>query len=245
MTDNSRANSVAGLSLRTVSRAALGCVLGVTLLAAAAPARAADGDDNENVPLDTKIIRGFMEQLGLRQDGPGIAYGERPPLVIPPNHDLPPPEKSDAAVTHNPAWPVDPDVKRRKQEAALRRNANMNPDATLQAEQAPLRPDQIAPGPKPQSRRIGDDGYRASANGSGAQLSPSQLDTKPNFFGRMFGKDEPESKSFIGEPPRTALTEPPPGYQTPSPDQPYGVGKAKAHVDTPADYIMNHPVGSD
>ena len=33
MTDNSRANSVAGLSLRTVSRAALGCVLGVTLLA--------------------------------------------------------------------------------------------------------------------------------------------------------------------------------------------------------------------
>ena len=93
MTDNSRASLVAGLSLRTLSRAALGCMLGVTLLAAAAPARAADGDDNENVPLDTKIIRGFMEQLGLRQDGPGIAYGERPPLVIPPNHDLPPPER--------------------------------------------------------------------------------------------------------------------------------------------------------
>jgi hypothetical protein len=247
MTDNSRASLVADLSLRTLSRAALGCVLGVTLLAAAVPARAgdADGDNNENVPLDTKIIRGFMEQLGLRQDGPGIAYGERPPLVIPPNHDLPPPEKSDAVVSHNPAWPVDPDVKRAKQEAALRRRTTMNPDAILQAEQSPLRPDQIAPGPKPQSRRIGDDGYRPSPNGSGAQLPPNQLNTSPNFFGKMFGKDTPETSSFVGEPPRTALTEPPPGYQTPSPDQPYGVGKAKPHVDTPQDYIMNHPVGTD
>jgi hypothetical protein len=242
MTDNSRANLAAGLSLRTLSRAALGCLLGATLLAAAGPARAEDGDDS--VPLDTKIIRGFMEQLGLRQDGPGIDYGERPPLVIPPNHDLPPPERTDAAVTRNPAWPVDPDVKRSKLEAAQRRNASMNADAVVQTEQAPLRPDQIAPGPKPKSRRIGDDGYRPPATGFSAPLAPSQLDTKPNFFGRMFGKDEPEVKSFTAEPPRTALTEPPPGYQTPSPDQPYGVGKAKPHVSTPQDYLANHPIGS-
>ena len=246
MTDNSRASLVAGLSLRTLSRAALGCVLGITLLAAAAPARAADGDDNENVPLDTKIIRGFMEQLGLRQDGPGIAYGERAPLVIPPNHDLPPPERTDAALSKNPAWPVDPDVKRRKVEAAQRRNVSMNPDATLQAEQSPLRPDQIAPGPKPRSQRVGDDGYRPPANGYGGPMMPSQLDTKPNFFKRMFGKDEPEIKSFTGEPPRTALTEPPPGYQTPSPDQPYGVGgKAKARAETSSDYLINHPAGAE
>jgi hypothetical protein len=246
MTDNSRADLAARLSLRTLSRAALGCMLGVTLLAAAAPARAADGDDNnESVPLDTKIIRGFMEQLGLRQDGPGIAYGERPPLVIPPNHDLPPPERTDAALSKNPAWPVDPDVKRRKLEAAQRRNVSMNPDATLQAEQSPLRPDQIAPGPKPRSQRIGDDGYRPSANGSGGPLTPAQLDTKPSLFKRMFGKDEPEIKSFVAEPPRTALTEPPPGYQTPSPDQPYGVGKAAPQVKTSKDYYMDHPVGGD
>jgi len=31
---------------------------------------------------------------------------------------------------------------------------------------------------------------------------------------------------FTGEPKRTDLTAPPPGYQTPSPDQPYGPGKA-------------------
>ena len=43
----------------------------------------------------------------------------------------------------------------------------------------------------------------------------------------MFGKDEEEVAKFTGEPPRASLTAPPPGYQTPSPDQPYGVN-AKA-----------------
>ncbi len=244
MTDTSRASLAAGFSLRTFSRAALGCLLGATLLAVAAPARAGDGDDSD-VPLDTKILRGFMEQLGLRQDGPGINYQERAPLVIPPSHDLPPPERTDAALSNNPAWPVDPDVKRAKQEAAQRRHVSMNPDATLQAEQGPLRPDQMAPGPKPQSPRIGDDGYRPPASGSAGPLSPSQLDTKPNLFSKMFGKDAPEVSSFTAEPPRTALTEPPPGYQTPSPDQPYGVGKATPQVKTSNDYYMDHPVGGN
>ena len=55
----------------------------------------------------------------------------------------------------------------------------------------------------------------------------------------MFGKDEPESGRFTGEPPRTALTEPPPGYQTPSPDQPYGVGKGTA-APKANNYLENH-----
>ena len=32
--------------------------------------------------------------------------------------------------------------------------------------------------------------------------------------------------SFTGEPARASLTEPPPGYQTPSPNQPYGRSKS-------------------
>jgi len=32
---------------------------------------------------------------------------------------------------------------------------------------------------------------------------------------------------FTGEPARTSLTEPPRGYRTPSPTQPYGVGRDK------------------
>ena len=53
----------AKFSARALSRAAAGCLVGAALFAAGTPARAGDGD--ENVPLDTKIIRGIMESLGL------------------------------------------------------------------------------------------------------------------------------------------------------------------------------------
>jgi len=234
MTDMKRASVAARFDLRAVSLAALGCLMGVALLAAAAPARAGDGDDN--VPLDTKILRGFMEQLGLQRDGSGITYEERAPLVIPPNRELPPPERSDVAVTRNPAWPVDPDIQRAKQEAAFDRKKSWNADETLRQEQNPLRPDQIAPGPKPRSTRHVEDGYRAPPNGSANPLSPSQLGSGA-FFDKVFGKDEPVVGHFTGEPARTALTDPPPGYQTPSPNQPYGLGKGVT-----APKATNYPV---
>jgi hypothetical protein len=239
MSKGLRVRLAVGASARALSRTVACCLLGAALFAAGTPARAADGE--ETVPLDTRILRGLMEQLGLQRDGNGINYEERAPLVIPPGRDLPPPERSGAALAHNPAWPVDPDVTRAKQEAAAERKKSWNADETLRNEQRPLRPDEIAPGPKPRSRLIGDDGYRASPNGSGSPLIPSQLDTKPNFFSRVFGKDKPEISSFTGEPPRLSLTEPPPGYQTPSPDQPYGVGKGAA---TPkaGNYLQQHGV---
>ena len=52
-----------------------------------------------------------MEGLGLKRDGEAnINYQERAPLVIPPSRNLPPPERTDAAIANNPAWPKDPDV---------------------------------------------------------------------------------------------------------------------------------------
>ena len=244
MTEILRTNLAAKFSLRAVSRAALGCLLGAALLATGAPARADEADDNNNVPIDTKIFRGIMESLGLQRGGNSITYEERAPLVIPPSRALPPPEKSDAALANNPAWPIDPDVQRRKHEVAQERSVSMNPDQTIQSEASPLRPNQIAPGPKPRTKRVGDDGYRPSPNGSGGQIPPSQLGITSGTFGKIFGKDDPDSGSFTGEPPRSALTEPPPGYQTPSPDQPYGVGKTKTVAPTSTDYARDHPVGS-
>ena len=38
-----------------------------------------------------------------------------------------------------------------------------------------------------------------------------------------FGGYTNETGTFTNEPSRNTLTEPPPGYQTPSPAQPYGV----------------------
>jgi len=47
---------------------ALSLALGAAVLATSLPARAAD----DNVPLDTKILRGLLEGLGLKKDGEAI-----------------------------------------------------------------------------------------------------------------------------------------------------------------------------
>ena len=171
------------------ARAALCLTLGAVLLASSVPAFAGDDD----VPIDTKILRGVMESLGLRRDGEAINYEERAPLVIPPSHDLPPPERSDAAIANNPAWPIDPDVKRRKEEAAQeRRKSALNADQTLLRDQSVLRPDELTPGPKPRkAARQGDGGsYESSPYGYGNPISPSKLGSKGNIFSKMFEKDD-------------------------------------------------------
>jgi hypothetical protein len=238
MTDR-QPQMTARFSLRMVAHAAFGCLFSAALFLPGTPARA--GDDDDNPPIDTRILRGLMDQLGLQRDGPGIDYHERAPLVIPPSHDLPPPEQSGAVVSHNPAWPVDPDVQRAKQESALKRKASMNADDVLLREQRPLRPDEMTPGPKPRGmgRRV-DDGYRAPPDDVSGPLSPSQLG-QSNFFGKVFGKDDPVAGRFTGEPARAELTDPPPGYQTPSPNQPYGVGKGAA-APKATDYLQSHGI---
>ncbi len=54
-------------------------------------------------------------------------------------------------------------------------------------------------------------------------LSPSQLGFTGGLFGMFKGNDK-ESKPFTNEPERESLTQPPPGYQTPSPNYAYGTG---------------------
>jgi len=47
-------------------------------------------------------------------------------------------------------------------------------------------------------------------------------------FVNAFASDKSESVPFASEPPRETLTQPPAGYQTPSPDYAYGLGAAGA-----------------
>lgn len=204
--------------------AALGLTLGLALGAAVlAPTIARAGDDE--VPIDTKILQSILEGIGLRKDGQaGIDYRERAPLVVPPNRDLPPPERDGAALGNNPAWPHDPDIARARAEAA--RNRNRNIQAEVEKEENPLRPDELAPGDRPGDRARRASGSYADIDpriaGDQYRLTPQELGTK-KFFS-MF-KSDPEAKRFTGEPARTALTQPPPGYQVPAPGQPYGLGK--------------------
>jgi hypothetical protein len=215
--------------------AAVGLALGIVILTGPAPARAAD----DEVSADQKVMRSIMEGLGFKRDGEAqINYQQRAPLVLPPSRDLPPPERPDAVTANNPAWPKDPDVERRKTEAAMEKNRNVSDER--EREQNPLRPDQLTPGGRGKKKQARtDDGYDAPASGFGSQLLPSQLGTSSGgVFGAMFGSKKDESAKFTGEPPRASLTDPPTGYQTPSPEQPYGVGKAAPQK--PTDYYSSH-----
>lgn len=208
------------LTAKSYMRAALALSLGVGLLALAAPARAGDDD----VPLDTQFLRGIMESLGLkRADESAITYQERPPLVIPSDQSLPPPQKGDTAL-NNPAWPKDPDVARAKMLRELESQGTTSEQ--VRAESYPLRPDQMTPGAKyaPRKRR---QTLSEAAGTDGARMTQSELGYKGGLFDKIFGKDDSaETAKFTGEPPRASLTDPPAGYQTPSPDQPYGTGGA-------------------
>jgi hypothetical protein len=215
--------------------AAVGLALGIVILTGPAPTRAADDEPS----VDQKVMRSLMEGLGLKRDGDGqINYQERAPLVLPPNRELPPPERPDSVTANNPAWPKDPDVERRRAEAAMERNRNVSDER--EREQNPLRPDQLTPGGRAKKKQARtDDGYDAPASGFGSQLLPSQLGSSTgSVWGAMFNNKKDESAKFTGEPPRASLTDPPTGYQTPSPEQPYGVGKAAAPK--PTDYYSSH-----
>src|SRR5690242_9157614 len=59
----------------------------------------AQEDEDDELP-DTKFLKSMLHGLGLKKDGDlksGINYQERPPLVVPPTRDLPPPQTGDAA----------------------------------------------------------------------------------------------------------------------------------------------------
>jgi hypothetical protein len=213
---------------RFTAKAFTGAALSLALAAAvlAVPSAANAADDDDDAAFDTKILRNILEGIGLERTQKSINYQERAPLVIPPSKTLPPPENSAALVANNPAWPKDPDVLRAKEDAARDRAAFTTADQAQRDAERPLRPDEMTPGPKPRTGRVARTTQQAGSSSensdTGTKLTPSQLGST-GLFGKMFSRSDDESARFTGEPPRTSLTAPPPGYQTPSPDQPYGV----------------------
>ena len=208
-----------GFGAITWRAALLGSAVCLALAAHVVPALAGDDDDDDEPSFEQKIIRNLMHGLGA-VDGTekGIDYRERSPLVVPPKLDLPPPET--AAAAPKPNWPKDPEVAERRKA----RLAAKNRDKAKEWGQV-LTPDEMKVGTArvksaTTSPQPGDDSY---GSGMGSVLSPSQLGFKG--FGNIFSSsDKPETAPFPGEPPRESLTQPPTGYQTPSPSYAYGVG---------------------
>lgn len=192
--------------------------LGAVLLALAvsampAPARAGDGDSS-----DPSVWDKFMNTLGIKDPNDTeyeINYSERSPLVVPPSRDLPPPIAPSK--TPVPNWPKDPDMARR-QAAKEDDKPKVRPFDSVMESSRPLRPNEL---------NVGRASTAAPQPGVGEQSSPSQLgEPNKSIFSFDWMKKE-QYATFTGEPPRANLTDPPPGYLTPSPDQPYGIAPEK------------------
>src|SRR5262245_3321691 len=211
--------------LRRATAAAV--ALAMTLAWGAGSARAQD-DDEENIPLDSKLWRQFMKDLGLRRDGDAmIDYRERAPLVVPPSRDLPPPRDEAEVAAKTTAWPKDPDVARRKQELAAEK-AKLKGNLSVEEQMRALRPDELDKPGRAAKKAADSKAPGVSAEEASRPMMPSDLGTKTEkIFGSIwstFTPAKPEAAPFTGEPPREAMTAPPSGYQTPSPNYPYGLG---------------------
>lgn len=203
----------ANVARRSKPRKVLAAALGAVLLLGVPLAHAAD-DDDEDLTFEQKLMRQLFG--GFLSPGADIDYRERSPLVVPPTRDLPPPAQGTAA-TATPAWPVDADVKRRKEESKQRKQARRIQSDN--EEGRALRPDELNVGRKAGAGRVTGSQPKPEDD----RMTPNQLGYKGGMWSNMFGYKKEEPVPFAGEPPRTSLIEPPVGYRTPSSKQPYGI----------------------
>jgi hypothetical protein len=222
-------------SNRGLTQIALAAAIGMAMVIGCAGTFAQAADDNEDELLDVKIFRNIMKGLGLRRDEAGIQYRERSPLVLPPGKDLPQPEVDNPA-KKAAGWPDDPDIKRaRQRKEAERKRKSFEPGV----DDKPLTPAQLSTGAAPVGNR-GGEAPGKSMEGSSAPSTNAELGSKgfSSMLGGLWAPKE-EYVPFTGEPPRASLIDPPAGYRTPSPAQPYGVGREKW---TPTATDKNEPV---
>lgn len=212
---------------RTSLIRALGAVVGVALLIGANSAARAFEIEEDDMP-DVKLFRGLLKSLGVGKDA-GIDYRERSPLVVPPSRNLPPPGTSLAE--KNPAWPVDPEKKRNKTAKADANKPGRMVDDAMER-MRPLRPNE-----NPRANGSASANNREKIVDLSNPMRPNELGYKGGLFSSILSQKENEYGTFVGEQPRTSLIEPPPGYRTPSPTQPYGVGKEKYNP-TPIDRML-------
>jgi hypothetical protein len=210
-----------------LTSAVLGTMLGTLLIIAGSAGTALAADDDGEGFYDQRLLRSFLRGLGLQNGREGaIEYKERPPLVVPPSRDLPPPETTGSIAQRDPSWPSDPDDAKRRAAKKARAERKSLGDA-----------DTWGDGVKPndlKGRTNAAPNETAVKPGqtveTSTQLRPDELGYHGGLWsdftslGSTFAREKPaEGAKFLREPSRASLTEPPSGYRTPSPDQPYGL----------------------
>jgi hypothetical protein len=191
--------------------------LGVGLVMTAGTARAQDADEDDKT-FEEKIVEGLMAGIGgTNMENRGIDYRERSPLVVPPRLDLPPPEAAKTEIK-DPNWPKDPDEARRKKAIAARKKENKDPALASRL----LTPSELNAASTAAPARTNNDPIQPGVSNNPI-LSPAQLGFTGSFSS-FFGGAKNDTAPFKGEPTRESLTQPPTGYQTPSPNFAYGTG---------------------
>lgn len=222
--NNSVARASSKASMRVLRLSAIVIVIG--LMAGTGHVRAQDADDEDGPQksFERGVLDNVMSSIGGRRIEDGtINYRERSPLVIPSNtNQLPPPASRKAKLAPN--WPKDPDEAERKRAREEASKPAMSPEEA----RMPLMPSELAA----KTSRKGRTDTTAGSNSnnpsdSSFMLSPSQLGYTGGLFSNAFGGNKEETATFTGEPERSDLTEPPKGYQTPSPNFAYGTGPSK------------------
>jgi len=189
-----------------------GAVAAFALCANYSAARAGDDDVQDESATDK-----FLHTFGLKAPDDkdyDINYSERSPLVVPPNRNLPPPVA--AVPPQTPNWPKDPDIAKRQ---ATKQAEKPTPHNDLYLEdRRVLRPDELNVGAN----------TKVATPGTPEQSPPPPGAKKSIFSLDWLNPNKEVYTVFTGERTRTTLTDPPAGYLTPSPDQPYGIGPEKA-----------------
>jgi hypothetical protein len=187
---------------------ALAGTAGVLLLVGAvsqpSPLRAEEG--NQTLRQVFGLITGDTGQ----KDTDGIDYRERPPLVLPPKMELPPPQASVGKP--DPAWPNDPDVGRvKKLKAESKAPARQVNEATANPH--------ISQTELERGRVAVSDPTTPQQNPCNYSDNPDCLYTPWSILKKVTTDSNAPSKDVLEpgvEPPREYLTEPPPGFRKPT-----------------------------
>jgi len=196
-----------------------GAFLGLVGCLALSAAHAAGDDDGSQPSFWTR----FEEAFGLKkkpiEEGSGITYSERSPLVVPPTRDLPPPS---AGLQPVPDWPKEPS-------APAKRRSHARPAPAAAADANTAKPSETGPAAAP--GQPAPSGQAQVGQGQGESAPPQRVPNPAveprSFFNPSTWFSREEYATFTREPARDELTDPPAGYRTPSPAQPYGLGPDK------------------
>jgi len=146
----------------------------------------------------------FSKLIGGEDDSPAINYSERAPLVLPGQRTMRAPEEANAEA-ENPAWPKDPDVKKKRKKAVADGRGPASGNTEL------LSQDELATGSLAGARQ--DQRSAAEMENEYNKMSNPVSPTKLRRKGTFGASAEPLVPGV--EAPRAKLVEPPSGYRKP------------------------------